>query len=187
LGQTQIPVFPLHGNFCKTELVLSIGLLGASPQTPRGSASRKDWGPIPSAKQNNAFCLFFREKKKWRKLLVVFIDLFGGKLQTPWFASRKGWDPLLSAKQNNAFCFFFRKKKKWRKLLVVFIGLLGASPQTPVVPLRGRIGVLYLLRSRTTLFASFSGKRRDILDQFFSLVGILDFDALLADGRLKLI
>jgi hypothetical protein len=51
------------------------------------------------------------------------------------------------------------------------IGLfLGASPQTPWVGF-AEFGVEYgLLRSRTTLFASFSGKRRTSLDQLlFSL------------------
>jgi hypothetical protein len=65
---------------------------------------------------------------------------------------------LSSAKQNYAFSFFFWKKKN---VIRRIDGLLGASPQTPVVPLRGRFwGPNCLLRSRTTLFASFSGKRR---------------------------
>jgi hypothetical protein len=40
-----------------------------------------------------------------------------------------------------------------------------------VVPLRGRFGAQNLLRSRTTLFASFSGKRRMLLAIVGSVLG----------------
>jgi hypothetical protein len=60
-----------------------------------------------------------------------------------------------SAKQNNAFCFFFWKKKNSRKQ----IAFLGASPQTPRVGFAEIWVRRALLRSRTTLFASFAGKR----------------------------
>jgi hypothetical protein len=42
----------------------------------------------------------------------------------------------------------------------------GHAPQTPLGRLRRSLGSNTLLRSRTTFFASFSGKRRILCDRF---------------------
>jgi hypothetical protein len=60
---------------------------------------------------------------------------------------------MSSAKQNNAFCFFFWKKKVSIRSIDV---LLGAKSLGLFLRYFG-IGIL---RSRKTLFASFSGNRR---------------------------
>jgi hypothetical protein len=75
---------------------------------------------------------------------------------------------LSSAKHDYAFCFFFWKKKISTRSVGFF---LGASPNPSLVPLRGRFGAVGLLRSGTTLFASFSGKRWFLLGQSVSSWG----------------
>jgi hypothetical protein len=71
-----------------------------------------------------------------------------------------------SAKQNYSFCFFFWKKKNTtRGATYQLVDLLGASPQTPRVGFAEGWAAHNLLRSRTTLFASFSGKRRILQDE----------------------
>jgi hypothetical protein len=102
------------------------------------------------------FLLLFLEKEEYIPRRV----LSGASPRPRGSASRKVWVALLSAKQNYAFCFFFWKKKNI--LLVGFF--LGPAPD-PMVPLRGRFGLHYFLRSRTNAFCFFFWKKKNSAGQ----------------------
>jgi hypothetical protein len=99
-------------------------LLGACPQTPWVGFAEV-WVPIPSAKQNNAFCFFFWKKKNIMDQLVhSVVGFWGHAPRPPGSASPKSGSccPLAIV---GAFCFFFWKKKVTNALIVVHVGLAG--------------------------------------------------------------
>jgi hypothetical protein len=100
---------------------------------------------VKCAKRNN-FCVFHRKRSNY---------FLGG-------TAPNSLGPRPSAKRNNAFCFFFRKKKNSVRLIVS----LGASPQTPRARFARLWDSLSLPRSGTVLFASLSGKRIVVVEQW---------------------
>jgi hypothetical protein len=133
---------------------------------PHGSARSGPTNLLRS--RTNAFCFFFWKKKSTTTPIG---------LQTPWVC--QVWVNKPSAKQNYAFCFFFWKKKissrpiepsaKQNKRLLLLILEKEEYHDTdwssnPWVGF-AKTWVREFLRSRTALFASFSGKRRYQVDQ----------------------
>jgi hypothetical protein len=109
----------------------------------------------PSAKQNYTFC-FFSGK---RRIPLGQFFTWGHAPKPPGSASPRVGSTNLLRSGITLFCF--RKMKN----PIGPIFYLGTRPQTPWV---GFAESTNLLRSRTTLFASFSGKRRILLGQFFT-------------------
>jgi hypothetical protein len=67
------------------------------------------------------------------------------------------------------FLLLFLEKEVVCYILLVIFG--GHAPQTPWVGFAEGWAAQSLLRSRTTLFASFSGKRRSLLDELLNFWG----------------
>jgi hypothetical protein len=129
----------------------------------------RTWAQETFCGAEQPFLLLFLEKEESIPSIVSFKERrssfsWGKAPKPPGSASPIYGPEEPSAEQNNAFCFFFWKKKNifhqlfpLRKEDHLF---LGGKPPNPQGRLRRYMGLRNLLRSRTTLFASFSGKRR---------------------------